>query len=114
LRNPFCLENIDGQVLGKGCKILCLRDTDGQGQGYKREISWSLMARKQSFVWAYPKGDSPLWGSCTWLLPKHPETPHWQKKDKKGTNNHEVSFSDNKFLTKKRFPDYRFLMKRGF
>ena len=32
LRNP-CPENFDGQVLGKGCEILCLRDKDGQGQG---------------------------------------------------------------------------------
>ena len=86
----------------------------GKARGNEREISQNLMARKQSFMWAYLEGDSYLRGCCTWLLPKHPETPHWQKKDKKGTNNHEVSFSDNKFLTKKRFPDYRFLMKRGF
>ena len=31
----------------------------------KRERSQSLMGRKQSFVWAYLEGDSPLRGCCT-------------------------------------------------
>jgi len=53
------------------------------------------MTRKQSFVWAYLEGDGHLRGYCTWLLPKYPGMPRWQKKDKKGTNNHEDRFSDN-------------------
>ena len=69
-----------------------------KAKGNKREISQNLMARKQSFVWAYLEGDSHLRGYCTWLLPKYPGMPHWQKKkDKKRTNNHEVS--DIRFLT---------------
>lgn len=86
-----------------------LRDTDEQvqaspGQGLRNplseghrwtrpgatgEISQRLMARKQSFVWAYLEGDSHLMGYCTWLLPMHSGMPRWQKKDKKGTNNPE-------------------------
>ena len=34
-------------------------------RGREREISQSLMARKQSFVWAYLEGDSHLRGCCT-------------------------------------------------
>jgi len=57
------------------------------------------MAGKQCFLWAYLEGDSRLRGYCTWLLPKRPRTPRWQrKKDKKGTNNQEDRFSDNRFL----------------
>jgi len=44
------LENADGEVLGKGCEILCLRDTDGQGQGQRERDKPELMARKHSCV----------------------------------------------------------------
>ena len=79
------------QVLTKDWEILCLKGQQmDKARGNKREISRSLMARKQSFASAYLKGDSHLRGYCTWLLPKHPGMPCWQKKkDKKGTNNHE-------------------------
>ena len=64
-----------------------------KARGNKRERSWSLMARKQSFLWAYLEGDSHLRGYCTRLLPKHPGMSCWQKKDKKiGMNNHEIRF----------------------
>ena len=36
-----------------------------QARGNEREINQSLMAGKQSFVWAYLKGDSHLRGCCT-------------------------------------------------
>ena len=36
-----------------------------KARGNEREISQSLMARKQSFVWAYLEGDSHLRGYCT-------------------------------------------------
>jgi len=35
------------------------------GATREREISQSLMARKQAFMWAYIKGDSHLRGYCT-------------------------------------------------
>ena len=89
------LRNTDGYVPGKGWEILCLRDTDGQVQaspgywrsckpGARTEISHRLMTGKQSFVWAYLEGESHLRGYCTWLLPKHPEMPGWQKRIKMG------------------------------
>ena len=61
-------------------------------RGREREISQSLVARKQSFVWAYFEEVSHLRGYCTWFLPKHPGMPRWQKKDKKGMKNHEIRF----------------------
>ena len=38
--------------------------------------------------------------------------PCWQKKDKKGMNNYEIRFSDNRFLMPKKrvVSDNRFLM----
>ena len=41
------------------------RETDRQTERQRdREISRYLVARKQSFVWAYLKGDSHLRGCC--------------------------------------------------
>jgi len=42
-----------------------LLSEDLQPRSNDREISCSLMARKQSFVWAYLEGDSHLRGYCT-------------------------------------------------
>jgi len=87
-----------------------------KARGNEGEISQSLMSRKQSFVWAYPKGDSPLWGSCTWLLPKHPGMPSWQKKDKKGMNNCEIRFltTDSSCWRRKKFLTTDSSWRRGF
>jgi len=88
------LKDADGQVQASpGKRWQNLLSEDLQATGYQREISQSLMARKQSFLWAYLKGDGHLRGYRTWLLPKHPGMPLWQKKrDKKGLNN-EIGFS---------------------
>ena len=50
LRNPLeDLENTDGQVLGRGCKILCLRDTDWPGQGQQERDKPELNVQETVF-----------------------------------------------------------------
>lgn len=50
------------QVLVKVGEIFCLKIL--RARGNKREISRSLMAGEQSFVWAYLEGDA-ISGYCT-------------------------------------------------
>ena len=51
------------QVLVKIGKIFCPKIL--QARGNDREINRRLMMEKQSCVWVYLKGDSPLRGYCT-------------------------------------------------
>ena len=60
------LKSTDGQVQASSSQSWQnLVSEDLQARGNEKEISSSLMARKQSFVWAHLEGDSHLRGYCT-------------------------------------------------
>ena len=62
-----------------------------KAEGNEREVSQSLMSRKQSFVGAYLKGDSHLRGYLHMNVPQAPRNATLAEGGglKKGTNDHE-------------------------
>ena len=74
------------QVLVKAGKIFCQKICRPGQEEREKPL---LNGQKAVFCVSYLKGHSHLRGYCTWLSPKCPEMPRWQKRDEKGTNNQE-------------------------